>query len=166
MDLGEQTHRVKLIIRDRGSNFTVALDAALVDASIRTVLCNVWTPRMNAITERSPALSQRSNSGAPSKLPPTRPWLARNSAMLRWLNCSAWLVNDCPLVWRGGESRRGVPEGRLVASRRHRLRSMRSRSLCARRDTSASKAMASYSCGTPGRRCSSTGTPARLSVSA
>jgi acetyl esterase/lipase len=33
-------------------------------------------------------------------------------------------------------------------------------------DTSASKAMASYSCGTPGCRCNSTGTPARLSVSA
>jgi len=48
----------------------------------------------------------------------------------------------------------------------HRLRSTRSRSACARRDTSASKAIASYSCGTPGCRCSSTGTPAWLSVSA
>ena len=52
MDLGEQTHRVKFMIRDRGSNFTAAFDAVLADASIRTVLCNVRTPRMNAITER------------------------------------------------------------------------------------------------------------------
>jgi putative transposase len=52
MDLGEQAHRVKFMIRDRGSNFTVAFDAVLADASIRTVLCNVRTPRMNAITER------------------------------------------------------------------------------------------------------------------
>jgi hypothetical protein len=51
-DLGEQTHRVKFMIRDRGSNFTAAFDAVLADAGIRTVLCNVRTPRMNAITER------------------------------------------------------------------------------------------------------------------
>lgn len=79
-----------------------------------------------------------------------------NSAMVRRLNWSAGLVNDGPLVCRAGEA----------APRRHRFRSTRSRSLCARCDTSASKAMASYSCGTPGCRCSSTGTPARLSVSA
>jgi putative transposase len=52
MDLGEQTHRVKFMIRDRSSNFTAAFDAVLTDARIRTVLCNVRTPRMNAITER------------------------------------------------------------------------------------------------------------------
>ena len=52
MDLGDQTHRVKFMIRDRGSNFTAAFDAVLADAGIRTVLCNVRTPRMNAITER------------------------------------------------------------------------------------------------------------------
>jgi hypothetical protein len=28
MDLGDQTHRVKFMIRDRGSNFTSAFDAA------------------------------------------------------------------------------------------------------------------------------------------
>ena len=38
------------MIRDRVSNFTVAFDAVLADASIQTVLCNVRTPRMNAIT--------------------------------------------------------------------------------------------------------------------
>jgi len=52
MDLGEQADRVKFMIRDRGSNFTAAFDAVLTDAGIRTVLCNVQTPRMNAITER------------------------------------------------------------------------------------------------------------------
>jgi hypothetical protein len=52
MDLGEQTHRVKFMIRDRGSNFTAAFDAVLADGGIRTVLCNVRTPRMNAIAER------------------------------------------------------------------------------------------------------------------
>ncbi len=52
MDLEEQAHRVKFMIRDRGSNFTAAFDAVLADAGIRTVLCNVRTPRMNAITER------------------------------------------------------------------------------------------------------------------
>jgi putative transposase len=52
MDLGEHAHRVKFMIRDRGSNFTAAFDAILADAGIRTVLCNVRTPRMNAIAER------------------------------------------------------------------------------------------------------------------
>jgi putative transposase len=52
MDLDDQAHRVKFMIRDRGSNFTAAFDAVLADGGIRTVLCNVRTPRMNAITER------------------------------------------------------------------------------------------------------------------
>ena len=52
MDLGEQAERVKFMIRDRGSNFTAAFDAVLADAGIRTVLCSVRTPRMNAIAER------------------------------------------------------------------------------------------------------------------
>jgi putative transposase len=51
MDLGEQSHRVKLMIRDRASNFMAAFDAVLTDAGIRTVLCNVRTPRMNAIAD-------------------------------------------------------------------------------------------------------------------
>jgi putative transposase len=51
MDLGEQAHRVKVMIRDRGSNYTAAFDAALADAGIRTVPCNVRTPCMNAIAE-------------------------------------------------------------------------------------------------------------------
>jgi putative transposase len=52
MDLGDQAHWVKFIIRDRGSYFTAAFDAVLADAGIRTVLCNVQTPRVNAIAER------------------------------------------------------------------------------------------------------------------
>jgi putative transposase len=52
MDLREQAHQVKFIIRDHGSNYTAAFDAVLADAGIRTVLCNVRTPRMNAIAER------------------------------------------------------------------------------------------------------------------
>src|SRR5271166_1442875 len=52
MDLGEHAHQVKFMIRDRGSNYTAAFDAVLAGAGIRTVLCNVRTPRMNAIAER------------------------------------------------------------------------------------------------------------------
>ena len=47
-----QAHQVKFMIRDRGSNYTAAFDAVLADAGIRTVLCSVRAPRMNAITER------------------------------------------------------------------------------------------------------------------
>ena len=52
MDLGEQADRFKFMIRDRGINFTDAFDAVLADAGIRTVLCNIQTPRMNATAER------------------------------------------------------------------------------------------------------------------
>ena len=52
MDPGEQSHRVKFMIRDRGPDFTAAFDAVLADSGIRIVLCNVRTPRMNAIAER------------------------------------------------------------------------------------------------------------------
>ena len=52
MDLGGQAERMKFVIRDRGSSFTAVFDAVLAAAGIRTVLCSVRTPRMNAITER------------------------------------------------------------------------------------------------------------------
>jgi len=52
MDLGDHASWVKFMIRDRGSNFTTAFDAVLADAEVRTVLCSIQTPRMNAITER------------------------------------------------------------------------------------------------------------------
>ncbi|MGA2828516.1 MAG: integrase core domain-containing protein [Streptosporangiaceae bacterium] len=52
MDLGEQAHQAKFMIRDRGSNYTFAFNEVLAGAGIRTVLCNVRAPRMNAIAER------------------------------------------------------------------------------------------------------------------
>ena len=52
MDPGDQAHRAKFMIRDRGPNVTAAVDTVLADAGIRTVLCNVRTPRMNTIAER------------------------------------------------------------------------------------------------------------------
>jgi hypothetical protein len=52
LDLGEQARQVKFMIRDRGSDFTAAFDAILTDTGTRTALCNVRTPRMNAIAER------------------------------------------------------------------------------------------------------------------
>jgi hypothetical protein len=57
------------MIRDRGSNFTAAFDAILADAGIRTVLCNVRTPRMNAITE----LDRRMPARAPGPHPRLEP---------------------------------------------------------------------------------------------
>jgi hypothetical protein len=35
MDLGEQAHRVKFMIRDRGSNYTAAFDEVLAATGIR-----------------------------------------------------------------------------------------------------------------------------------
>jgi putative transposase len=52
MNLGEHAHRVKFMIRARGSHFTAAFDAILADAGFLTVRCHVATPRMNAIAER------------------------------------------------------------------------------------------------------------------
>jgi putative transposase len=40
------------MIRDRGSNFTAVFDVILAGVGIRTVLCNIRTPSMNAIAER------------------------------------------------------------------------------------------------------------------
>jgi putative transposase len=52
MDLRRTGRADEFMICDRGSNFTTAFDAVLADAGIRTVLCNVRTPSMNAIAER------------------------------------------------------------------------------------------------------------------
>src|SRR6266702_94913 len=65
MDLGEQAHRVKIMIRDRGSNYTAAFDAVLAGAGIRTVLCNVQTPRMNAPSNAGSADAAASSWTAP-----------------------------------------------------------------------------------------------------
>ena len=52
MDLGEQAHQIKFMIRGRGPDYAAAFDAVLAGARIRTVLCSVRAPRMNAIAER------------------------------------------------------------------------------------------------------------------
>jgi putative transposase len=66
MDLSEQAHQVKFMIRDRGPDFTAAFDAVPADAGIRTVLCNVATPRMNAIAERWTGDADANSWTAPS----------------------------------------------------------------------------------------------------
>ena len=48
----QQARNLLMDLGDRGSYFTAAFDAVLAGAGIRTVLCNVQTPRMNAIAER------------------------------------------------------------------------------------------------------------------
>jgi transposase InsO family protein len=78
MDLGEQAHQVKFMIRDRGSNYTAAFDAVLAGAGIRTVLCSVRTPRMNAIAERWIGGCRASPWTAPSS--ETRPTSAGSCA--------------------------------------------------------------------------------------
>jgi putative transposase len=52
MDPGGQAHQVRFMIGDHGPDCTAAFGAVLADAGIRTVLCHVQTPRMNAIAER------------------------------------------------------------------------------------------------------------------
>jgi hypothetical protein len=52
MDLGEQAHQIKLMIRDRGPNYTDASGTAVADAGTRTVPCSVRAPRMNAPNAR------------------------------------------------------------------------------------------------------------------
>ena len=64
MDLGGQADRARFLIRDRGSNFTAAFDAVPADAGIRTVLCNIQTPRMNG-PHRSPGQDWWPSSGTP-----------------------------------------------------------------------------------------------------
>ena len=76
MGLREQAYRAKFMICDRRSNFTAAFDAVLADAGIRTVLCNVATPRMNAIAERWIGGCRRELLDRS---------LVRNQAHLRWI---------------------------------------------------------------------------------
>jgi hypothetical protein len=52
MDLGDQAHRARFTIRGRSSDFTTGFGTVLAGAAIGTVLCNVATPRMNAIAGR------------------------------------------------------------------------------------------------------------------
>jgi putative transposase len=80
MDFGGQAGRVRFMIRDRGPNFTTVFDAVLADAGIRTVLCNIQTPRMNAIAERWIGGCRR------ELLDCTLVW---NQAHLTWMRLSA-----------------------------------------------------------------------------
>ncbi len=77
MDLGDQAGRVTFMIRDRGSNFTTAFDAVLADAGIRTVLCNVRTPRPSSGTRpicvRSCASTKSTTIGTGRTAPCTQP---------------------------------------------------------------------------------------------
>ena len=65
MDLDDAAATVKFLIRDRGSNFTAAFDAVLADAGIRTVLCNVRTPRMNGSWSAGSARYAANSRSAP-----------------------------------------------------------------------------------------------------
>jgi putative transposase len=93
MDLGDQAHWVKFMIRDRGSNFTAAFDTVLADAGIRTVLCNVQTPRMNAIAERWIGDADASSWTAPSS--GTRAIGGRSCASTRTTTISTGLTARC-----------------------------------------------------------------------
>ena len=66
MDLGDQAHQVRFMIRDRGPDFTAAFDAVLADAGIRTVLCNV----ADAPDERDRRTLDR---GMPTRAPGSHP---------------------------------------------------------------------------------------------
>src|SRR4029077_13622795 len=52
MDLGEQAHRVKFMIRDRGSNYTAVFDAVLAECRDPDRALQHPDTRMNAIAER------------------------------------------------------------------------------------------------------------------
>ena len=90
IDLGEQAHRVKFMIRDRGSNFTAAFNAVLAGAGIRTVLCNIQTPRMNASPNAGSADAAASSSTGPSS--GTRPICGRSCASTRSTTISTGLT--------------------------------------------------------------------------
>jgi len=52
LGLGERFADIKFLIRDRGSNFTCAFDAAFQSTGARILRTAVQAPRMNAICER------------------------------------------------------------------------------------------------------------------
>src|ERR1039458_6802413 len=85
--------RVKFMIRDRGSNFTTAFDAVLADAGIRTVLCSIQTPRMNAIIERWTSDADASSWTAP--LSGTRPIYDRSCPSTRPTTISTGRTAPC-----------------------------------------------------------------------
>jgi hypothetical protein len=99
MDLGEQAHQVKFMIRDRGSNYTAAFDAVLADAGIRAVPCNVRTPRderdRRTLDPGMPARASRSRphlESGPSAADPARvrdPSQSAPASPVTGLRCAA-----------------------------------------------------------------------------
>ena len=62
MDLGEQAHRVKFMIRDHGSNYAAAFDAILADAGIRTISggsCAITRPTTISTGRTAPCTAPR-----------------------------------------------------------------------------------------------------------
>jgi hypothetical protein len=93
MGPGGQAEEVKFMICDRGSNFTAAFDAVLADAGIRTVLCNVRTPRMNAIPERW--MGDAAASSWIASWSGTRPICGRSCASTRLITISTGRTAPC-----------------------------------------------------------------------
>ena len=93
MELGQQTHRATFMIRGRGPDFNGASGAILAGAGIRTVLCNVATPRMNAIAERWIGDAGASSWTAPSC--GTRPICGGSCVGTRPAKISAGLTAPC-----------------------------------------------------------------------
>jgi putative transposase len=52
MDLDEQAHRLRYLIRDRDAKFTTASDAVLASTGTATLPIAPQAPRMNAYAER------------------------------------------------------------------------------------------------------------------
>jgi putative transposase len=52
MDLDEQAHQLRFLIRDRDANFTTAFDAVFAAAGIQTVRIPPRAPKANAYAER------------------------------------------------------------------------------------------------------------------
>jgi putative transposase len=52
MELADQAHAVKSLIRDRDTKFTTSFDAVFADGGARILKCPVRAPRVNAICER------------------------------------------------------------------------------------------------------------------
>jgi len=99
MDLGDQTRRVKFMIRDRGSNFTTAFDAVLADG---------WHPdralqRADAPHECDRGTLDRGDVAASSWTAPssgTRPIYYGSSVSMRRITISAGRTAPCMVPHR------------------------------------------------------------------